>query len=104
MEKVEQKEIKVNQPAKIEVPLVETKPSVAPPVIPPEVAEDLTKAINTLIAKTVELIITLDEEECAKNSKYGKPCETCQSLAELKAPVRTIIRLSKHYAKIKEGV
>ena len=99
----EEKEIKINQPAKVEVPIIETKPSVMPPTIPPEVADNLTKAINTLIAKTVELIITLDEDECSKNSKYGRPCETCESLAELKAPVRTIIRLSKQYAKIKEG-
>jgi len=94
-----EKEKEKNETTKIEMPLPKTQVA----EVAPEIAETLTKAINTLIAKTVELIITLDEDECAKDSKYNKPCETCRSLSELKAPVRTIIRLSKQLSK-KEGV
>jgi len=98
-----EKEKEKNETTKIEMPLPKTQVATPEVAVAPEIAETLTKAINTLIAKTVELIITLDEDECAKDSKYNKPCETCRSLSELKAPVRTIIRLSKQLSK-KEGV
>ncbi|MEM2607391.1 MAG: hypothetical protein QXH97_00240 [Candidatus Bathyarchaeia archaeon] len=67
-------------------------------------AAELTEATNTLIATVVKIVITHDEEECARENKYNRPCETCQAISELKPPVRKIIRLTEKIRKARAAI
>jgi len=64
----------------------------------------LTDAVNTLIAHVVRIIITHDPEECASASKYNRPCDTCQEIADLRGPAKTIIRISEKLRRSSGGV
>jgi hypothetical protein len=75
-------------------------PQAQPPTLPEEDMKKLTDAVNTLIATVIRIIITHDPDECAKFSKYGRPCETCTSISELRGPAKTIIRLSEKMRRL----
>ena len=80
------------------------QPQQAPLALPEEDMRRLTDAVNTLIAHVVRIIITHDPEECASTNKYNRPCDTCQEIADLRAPARTIIRISERLRRTSSGV
>jgi hypothetical protein len=75
-------------------------PVTAPPTptLTPEQEQalrELTDSINELIAESIKIVIMADEEECARENKYNRPCDICIRITKLKPIVRRILRLSE---------
>jgi hypothetical protein len=75
-------------------------PITAPPTptLTPEQEQalrELTDSINELIAESIKIVIMADEEECARENKYNRPCDICTRITKLKPIVRRILRLSE---------
>ena len=81
-----------------------TMPVMAPPAPPPTPAltpeqeralRELTDSINELIAESIKIVIMSDEDECARENRFQRPCDTCSRAKKLKPIVSKILRLSE---------